>query len=143
VRLTAFLIALALVPSSARAADDAPRRLLQEICTAGTTQAILASVEAYTGSENLQPGEIAEALGAVDALAERGYCDAAAAAARAPQAAFAVFKAASGQGHDLDVAFARGRLFARPPRRAAGPSGARFDGSFLVLGGPGFSLVPR
>ena len=142
-RFTAFLIALALVPSSARAADDAPRRLLQEICAAVGAEAMLASVDAYASEESLQPEEIAEALGAADALAERGYCDAAAAAAGAPLAACAAFKAASGQGHVLDVAFARGRLFARPPRRAASPSGARFGGSFLVLGGPGLSLVPQ
>ena len=142
-RLTAFLIALALFPSSARADDEAPRRFLQEVCAAGGTQAILAIVEAYTRNETLQPNEIAESLGAADAQAERGYCEWAAAAADAPQTAFAAFKAASGQGHDLDVAFARGRLFAKPPRRAGGSSGARFDGSLLVLGGPGLSLVPQ
>lgn len=142
-RFTGLLLALSLLPATANAAEDAQRRLLQELCASGGVEAMLERVEAYAGEENLPPADIAEALGAADALSERGYCRAAGAAEAAPQAAFAAFKAASGQGHELDVAFARGRLFAKPPRRGAGPAGARFDGSFLVLGGPGLSLVPQ
>jgi hypothetical protein len=132
-----LFLALSLVPTTAWAAGDADRRLLQDICASDDTAAILDAINGYERDELLPPDAVAEALGAADALAERGYCR----SATLPSEAFAAIRAESLEGDRLDVAFARGRLVAKPPRSAAAPSARRFDGSFLVLGGPGQPLI--
>jgi hypothetical protein len=132
-----LFLALTLVPATAWAAGDADRRLLQDICASDDTAAVLDIIEGYERDELLPPDAVAEALGAADALAERGYCRSAA----LPGEVFAAIRAESAEGSQLDVSFARGRLVAKPPRRAAVPSAGRFEGSFLVLGGPGQPLI--
>lgn len=127
-RLFCALVALTATP--ALAADSPVNGLANAICSAADLNAVTAAVNAVPPEDEMLATDIAEAFGVATFLADLGRC----VNRQAIADGFVYFK----KGKDaapLDVAFANGRVAARPESVTAQVGG--FQGSFASLGTAG------
>ena len=125
--------ALALgLSSTANAAEDPVSRLANDVCGAHDLQTINSFVYRYISDDRLEPAEVAESFGVATFLGDLGRC----ANQQAILDAFFLFKKDK-DTTTLDIAFARGRVAAKPASSASSNSGGKFQGSFVALGTAG------
>ena len=131
-RFLFLLPVAALLSAPAMAADDPVSRLADEVCAAKDVQGMSDLVYRYISYDRLEPHEIAEAFGVATFLGDLGRC----ASQQAILDAFFLFKKGKEEAV-LDVAFARGRIAAKPANGPSPAAGGTFQGSFVALGTAG------
>lgn len=117
--------------SAAHAGETTVGGLANAICAAPDLEAIAGTLNSYSPDEPLTAEAVAEAFGAATFLADLGRC----ANRQAIADGFAVFKKGKDPIH-LDIAFATGRVAAKPEGAGAQVAGV-YQGSFAQLGTAG------
>lgn len=134
-KLSAPVIAVTLalcLSGLATGAGDPVSRLANDVCGAHDLQTINTFVYRYISDDRLEPEEVAEAFGVATFLGDLGRC----ANQQAILDAFFLFKKDKDISA-LDIAFARGRVAAKPASSPSSGSGGKFQGSFVALGTAG------
>ena len=126
----ALIIGLGAVLPSA-ASDDPVNSLAGAICAAADFNSISALISQTQTENPMQPEEIAEAFGVAAFLADLGRC----ANRQAMADSFVLYKKGKNISA-LDVAFAQGRVAAKPASSASAVTGT-YQGSFVALGTAG------
>lgn len=127
-----FAFGLTLVLSSAHASDDPVSRLANDVCGARDLQGVNELVYRYISDDRLEPAEVAEAFGVATFLGDLGRC----ANRQAMLDAFFLYKRDK-DAASLDVAFAQGRVAAKPANGPSANTGGTYQGSFIALGTAG------
>ncbi|MEQ1756381.1 MAG: hypothetical protein ABL973_19855 [Micropepsaceae bacterium] len=125
-------ICLTMIVSTARASDDPVSRLANDVCGARDLQAVNEIVYRYISDDRLEATEVAEAFGVATFLGDLGRC----ANRQAMLDAFFLYKRDK-DAASLDVAFAQGRVAAKPANGPSASNGGTFQGSFIALGTAG------
>jgi hypothetical protein len=114
------------------AGDDPQSRLANDVCLARDIQTINDFVYRYISDDRLEPTEVAEAFGVATFLGDLGRCT----NRQAILDAFFLFKK-DRDAAALDVAFAQGRVAAKPASGPSADTGGTYQGSFVALGTAG------
>lgn len=128
----AVILSLSTLTLPTIAADDPQSRLANDICLARDLQTINDMVYRYISDDRLEPVEVAEAFGVATFLGDLGRCT----NRQAILDAFFLYKK-DRDAASLDVAFAQGRVAAKPASGPSANSGGTYQGSFVALGTAG------
>lgn len=128
-RVGLLLVAIAVTPVGA--ADDPVSQLANDVCAAADLKSINDLVYRSISDDRIAPEEVAEAFGVAAFLGDLGRCT----NRQAIVDSFVLYKKDK-DPNKLDVAFAKGRVAAKPPSNAAEESGL-YLGSFVALGTAG------
>ncbi len=131
-RFLLLIPATLLISSLAIASDDPISRLADDVCAAKDVQGMSDIVYRYISYDRLEPQEVAEAFGVATFLGDLGRC----VSQQDILDAFFLFKKDK-DATVLDVAFARGRIAAKPANGPSPATGGTFQGSFVALGTAG------
>ena len=126
---TSMMVALA-VPYGVSAAEDPINDLANAICAAPDANAIDAALTSLAPEDVMLPEQVAEAFGVATFLGDLQRC----ANRQAISDGFALYRKGK-DGAKLDIAFATGRVAAKPEGGAA--SAEVYQGSFAALGTAG------
>lgn len=118
------------LPLPAGAADNPVNGLANAICAAADLNAVTAALNAVPPEDELATTDVAEAFGVATFLADLGRC----ANRQAIADGFVFYKKGKDAG-PLDIAFASGRVAAKPESGAT--HAGLFQGSFASLGTAG------
>lgn len=130
--ILASLLGASALAMPAFAGDDPQSRLANDVCLARDIQTINDFVYRYISDDRLEPTEVAEAFGVATFLGDLGRCT----NRQAILDAFFLFKK-DRDAAALDVAFAQGRVAAKPASGPSADTGGTYQGSFVALGTAG------
>lgn len=133
-RLFKFALTVGLAAGSASlalAADDPVSRLADAVCAAPDMKVMNDLVYRSVSDDRIEPAEVAEAFGVATFLGDLGRC----VNRQAIIDSFFLYKKDK-DADELDVAFAQGRVAAKPASSVAA-SGGNYQGSFVALGTAG------